>query len=163
MIAFNNVDLLDVVTIFILLLVLIFTSVAEMALSRITRRRRVAATRFEVWQALKKCRSPGAGESAAADCQVCQTVQATLTGILSARCGARMASSSFALNVIVFSCWQRPCRRHTPSVSQKAALATARPVSALVAVPPLRLISRWLISLTNVIVRGKVCSRAVRY
>src|SRR6185295_7825222 len=38
---------------------------------------------------------------------------------------------------------------------QKAALATARPVAALVAFPPLRLISRWLISLTNVIVRGK--------
>jgi CBS domain containing-hemolysin-like protein len=38
---------------------------------------------------------------------------------------------------------------------QKAALFTARPVAALVAFPPLRLISRWLISLTNVIVRGK--------
>ena len=37
MIAFNNVDLLMLVAIFFLLLVLIFTSVAEMGLSRITR------------------------------------------------------------------------------------------------------------------------------
>ena len=37
MIAFNNVDLLMLLAIFFLLLVLIFTSVAEMGLSRITR------------------------------------------------------------------------------------------------------------------------------
>jgi putative hemolysin len=39
--------------------------------------------------------------------------------------------------------------------SERAALATARPTLALVSFPPLKLVSRALIGLTNVIVRGK--------
>jgi CBS domain containing-hemolysin-like protein len=61
-----------------------------------------------------------------------------------------------ALNVVVFFVLAEAVpKTYAVIYPQKAALATARPVSALVAFPPLRLVSRWLISLTNVIVRGK--------
>ena len=61
-----------------------------------------------------------------------------------------------ALNVLVFFVLAEAVpKTYAVLYPQKAALFTARPVSALVAFPPLRLISRWLIKLTNVIVRGK--------
>jgi CBS domain containing-hemolysin-like protein len=160
-IAFNNVDLLMLVTIFILLLVLIFTSVAEMALSRITRPKAasLADQGFKSGKALKKL--VGAPERwvnpLLLTVNVCQTVQATLTGILSARLwGTFGVIVGVALNVIVFFVLAEAVpKTYAVLYPQKAALATARPVSALVAFPPLRLISRWLIRLTNVIVRGK--------
>ena len=98
MIAFNNVDLLMLLTIFFLLLVLIFTSVAEMGLSRITRPKAasLADQGYKSGKALKKL--VGAPERwvnpLLLTINVCQTVQATLTGILSAGCGAPTASSS---------------------------------------------------------------------
>jgi putative hemolysin len=160
-IAFDNVDLLMLVTIFILLLVLIFTSVAEMALSRITKPKAasLADQGFKSGKALKKL--VGAPERwvnpLLLTVNVCQTVQATLTGILSARLwGTVGVIIGVALNVLVFFVLAEAVpKTYAVLYPQKAALATARGVSALVAFPPLRLISRWLISLTNVIVRGK--------
>jgi CBS domain containing-hemolysin-like protein len=160
-IAFNNVDLLMLVTIFVLLLVLIFTSVAEMALSRITRPKAasLADQGLKSGKALKKL--VGAPERwvnpLLLTVNVCQTVQATLTGILSARLwGTYGVIAGVTLNVVVFFVLAEAVpKTYAVQYPQKAALATARPVSALVAFPPLRLISRWLIRLTNVIVRGK--------
>jgi CBS domain containing-hemolysin-like protein len=88
---------------------------------------------------------------------ICATVQATLTGILSDRLwGTYGIIIGVALNVLVFFVLAEAVpKTYAVLYPQKAALATARPVAALVAFPPLRLISRWLISLTNVIVRGK--------
>ena len=88
---------------------------------------------------------------------ICQTVQATLTGILSDRLwGTYGVIVGVALNVLVFFVLAEAVpKTYAVLYPQKAALATARPVSALVAFPPLRLVSRWLIWLTNVIVRGK--------
>ena len=161
MIAFDNVDLLMLVTIFILLLVLIFTSVAEMALSRITKPKAasLADQGFKSGKALKKL--VGAPERwvnpLLLTVNVCQTVQATLTGILSARLwGTVGVIVGVALNVLVFFVLAEAVpKTYAVLYPQKAALATARPVGWLVAFPPLRLVSRWLISLTNVIVRGK--------
>jgi putative hemolysin len=84
-------------------------------------------------------------------------VQATLTGILSDRLwGTYGIIAGVALNVLVFFVLAEAVpKTYAVLYPQKAALATARPVAALVAFPPLRLVSRWLISLTNVIVRGK--------
>ena len=161
MIAFNNVDLLMLVTIFVLLLVLIFTSVAEMALSRITKPKAasLADQGFRSGKALKKL--VGAPERwvnpLLLTVNVCQTVQATLTGILSARLwGTYGVIAGVALNVVVFFVLAEAVpKTYAVLYPQKAALATARPIGALVAFPPLRLISKWLISLTNIIVRGK--------
>jgi magnesium and cobalt exporter, CNNM family len=160
-IAFDNVDLLMLVTILILLLVLIFTSVAEMALSRITKPKAasLADQGFKSGKALKKL--VGAPERwvnpLLLTVNICQTVQATLTGILSARLwGTYGVIIGVALNVLVFFVLAEAVpKTYAVLYPQKAALFTARPVSALVAFPPLRVISRWLIKLTNVIVRGK--------
>jgi CBS domain containing-hemolysin-like protein len=160
-IAFNNVDLLMLVTILLLLVVLIFTSVAEMALSRITKPKAssLADQGFKSGKALKKL--VGAPERwvnpLLLTVNICQTVQATLTGILSARLwGTYGVIVGVALNVLVFFVLAEAVpKTYAVLYPQKAALFTARPVSALVAFPPLRLISRWLIKLTNVIVRGK--------
>ena len=114
MIAFDNVDLLMLVTIFILLLVLIFTSVAEMALSRITKPKAasLADQGFKSGKALKKL--VGAPERwvnpLLLTVNVCQTVQATLTGILSARSSTSRPMSSASCS----SCWPRPCPRRMP-------------------------------------------------
>jgi CBS domain containing-hemolysin-like protein len=160
-IAFNNVDLLMLLTIFLLLLVLIFTSVAEMGLSRITRPKAasLADQGHKSGKALKKL--VGAPERwvnpLLLTINICATVQATLTGILSDRLwGTYGIIIGVALNVLVFFVLAEAVpKTYAVLYPQKAALATARPVAALVAFPPLRLISRWLISLTNVIVRGK--------
>ena len=161
MIAFNNVDLLMLVTIFLLLLVLIFTSVAEMGLSRITKPKAasLADQGLKAGKALKKL--VGAPERwvnpLLLTINICATVQATLTGILSDRLwGTYGIIAGVALNVLVFFVLAEAVpKTYAVLYPQKAALATARPVAALVAFPPLRLVSRWLISLTNVIVRGK--------
>jgi putative hemolysin len=160
-IAFNNVDLLMLVTIFLLLIVLIFTSVAEMGLSRITRPKAASLADKGVkgGRALKKL--VGAPERwvnpLLLTINICATVQATLTGILSNRLwGTYGVVAGVALNVLVFFVLAEAVpKTYAVLYPQKAALFTARPVAALVAFPPLRLISRWLISLTNVIVRGK--------
>jgi putative hemolysin len=160
-IAFDNVDLLMLVTIFVLLLVLIFTSIAEMALSRITKPKAasLADQGLKSGRALKKL--VGAPERwvnpLLLTVNLCQTVQATLTGILSARLwGTYGVIVGVALNVLVFFVLAEAVpKTYAVLYPQKAALATARPIGALVAFPPLRLISKWLISLTNVIVRGK--------
>jgi CBS domain containing-hemolysin-like protein len=160
-IAFNNVDLLMLATIIFLLLVLIFTSVAEMGLSRITKPKAasLADQGYKSGKALKKLVSAPERwvNPLLLTINVCQTVQATLTGILADRLwGTSGIVIGVALNVVVFFVLAEAVpKTYAVIYPQKAALATARPVSALVAFPPLRLISRWLISLTNVIVRGK--------
>jgi putative hemolysin len=88
---------------------------------------------------------------------VCQTVQATFTGILAGRLfGAPGVAIGVTLNVLVFFVMAEAVpKTYAVLYPERAALVTARPVAALVAFPPLRLASRALIGLTNVIVRGK--------
>jgi putative hemolysin len=88
---------------------------------------------------------------------VLQTVQATLTGILSGRLfGAPGVAIGVTLNVLVFFVMAEAVpKTYAVLYPERAALLTARPVSALVGFAPLRLASHALIGLTNVIVRGK--------
>jgi CBS domain containing-hemolysin-like protein len=160
-IAFNNVDMLMLVTIIFLLMILVFTSVAEMGLSRITKTKAAALADkgFKSGKALKRL----VGEPERwvnpllLTVNICQTVQATLTGILADRLwGPYGVIVGVVLNVMVFFVLAEAVpKTYAVLYPQKAALFTARPVSALVAFPPLRLISRGFIGLTNVIVRGK--------
>jgi putative hemolysin len=88
---------------------------------------------------------------------ICQTVQATLTGVLAARLfGPAGVILGVALNVIVFYVLAEAVpKTYAVLYPERAALVTARPVMALVSFWPLQMVSRGLISLTNVIVRGK--------
>lgn len=161
MIAFETVDLLMLLAIFVLLIILIFTSVAEMGLSRITKTKAAAMADSGGKGAHALHRLVSAPERwvnpLLLTINICQTIQATLTGIVSARLwGTYGVILGVVLNVIVFFVLAEAVpKTYAVQHPQNAALATARPISALVAFPPLRLVSRWLISLTNVIVRGK--------
>ena len=88
---------------------------------------------------------------------ICQTVQATLTGIVAGRMfGPGGVAVAVTLNVIVFFVLAEAVpKTYAVMHPERAALVTARPVRALVSFAPLRLVSRALIGLTNVIVRGK--------
>ena len=156
----TSTDWLLLFVIFVLLLVLAFLAIAEMGLSRMSKPR-----------ANSLAESGGSGRSLARlvdepehwinplllTVNVCQTVQATLTGIVAGRVfGAWGVVIGVVLNVIVFFVLAEAVpKTYAVLHSDRAALIAAKPVRALVAFPPLQAISRGLIGLTNVIVRGK--------
>ncbi|MGE3621151.1 MAG: hemolysin family protein [Acidimicrobiia bacterium] len=90
-----------------------------------------------------------------------QLVQATLLGVLAARVfGAAGVLVSTILNVTIFFVIAEVAPKtwaiqHT----DRAALASARPIKALASFPPLKLISRLLIGMTNVLLPGKGLKR----
>jgi len=88
---------------------------------------------------------------------ICQTVQATLTGIVAGRLfGGVGVVIGVTLNVVVFFVLAEAVpKTYAVLHPDRAALVSARPIRALVAFGPLRLVSRALIGLTNVIVRGR--------
>ena len=70
--------------------------------------------------------------------------------------GAKGVAIGFVLNVIVFFVLTEAVPKTWAVLSaERAALFTARPIEWLVSFPPLRLVSRALIVLTNVLVPGK--------
>lgn len=158
---FTNVDLLMLITILLLLVVLIFTSVAEMGLSRMSKPRAssLADKGHKSGKALKRLVDEPERwvNPLLLTVNVCQTVQATLTGILAARLfGTWGVVAGVLLNVVVFFVLAEAVPKTYAVIHpQRAAMLSARPVSALVAFPPLRWISTSLIKLTNVIVPGK--------
>lgn len=88
---------------------------------------------------------------------VCQIVQATLTGVVSGRLfgGLGVAIATFVNVVVTFVLAEAAPKTWALQNTEKAALASARPVKVLVDFGPLRLVSRALIGLTNVILPGK--------
>lgn len=158
---FNNVDLLMLVVIVVLLFVLILTSVAEMGLSRMSKPRAasLADKGSKAGRALKRLVDEPERwvNPLLLTVNICQTVQATLTGIVSARMfGTWGVVVGVLLNVVVFFVLAEAVpKTYAVLHPQRAALLSARPVSTLVAFPPLRWISNSLIKLTNVIVPGK--------
>ena len=88
---------------------------------------------------------------------VLQTVQAVLTGIVADHLwGVAGVVIAIVVNVIVFFVLAESLPKTWALLhSDQGALITARPVFALVRFPPLALISRALIGLTNIIVPGK--------
>ena len=158
---FTSLDLLMLVTILVLLVVLIFTSVAEMGLSRMSKPRAasLADKGLKSGKALKKLVDEPERwvNPLLLTINICQTVQATLTGIVAGRLfGPPGVVIGVVLNVVVFFVLAEAVpKTYAVLYPQRAALATARPTAALVAFPPLRWISTGLIRLTNVIVKGK--------
>lgn len=86
-----------------------------------------------------------------------QLVQATLVGVLAERFfGPAGVAVATAANVgVMFVVAEAAPKTWALQHPDRAALLAARPVAALAAFPPLRLLSRGLIGLTNVVLPGK--------
>ena len=145
----------------LLLLLLVFFAVAEMGLSRMSKPKAQAladsgtkggAALLELVTHPERWVNP-----LLLSVNISQTVQATLTGVVAGRLfGAAGVVIGVVLNVIVFFVFAEAVPKTYAVIhSDRAALSTARLVSLLVAFPPLRLVSRGLIGLTNVVVKGK--------
>ena len=157
----TGANLVMLVVILLLLVVLIFLAIAEMGLSKMTKPRAAAITEGK----------PRLGQSLTAIVEnpegwinplllmvnICQTVQATLTGIVAGNLfGGVGVAVGVTLNVVVFFVLAEAVPKTYAVLNpDRAALLAARPIRALTAFPPLRLISAALIGLTNVIVKGR--------
>ncbi len=157
----TGTDAAMLVAIGILLVILIFLAVAEMGLSKMTKPRASAIAEDR----------PKAGSSLQhlvefperwinpllLTVNICQTVQATLTGIVAGNLfGGIGVVIGVALNVVVFFVLAEAVpKTYAVLYPDRAALLAARPVRALTGFAPLRMISAGLIGLTNVIVRGR--------
>ena len=88
---------------------------------------------------------------------VCQTVQATLTGVVAGRLfGPAGVAIGVVLNVVVFFVFAEAVpKTYAILHSDRAALSTSRLISLLVGFYPLTKISQGLIGLTNIVVKGK--------
>ena len=154
-------DWLMIVAIFVLLLILVFLAAAEMGLSKMTKPKAAAMADqgVKAGRALARLVEDPARwvNPILLSVNICQTVQATLTGVLAARLfGPAGVVIGVALNVVVFYVLAEAVpKTYAVLYPERAALVTARPVLGLVSFWPLQMVSRGLISLTNVIVRGK--------
>jgi len=148
-------------TIFVLLIALTGLSLAEMSLSRITKQKAQALVDQEAKGAkviLKLAEDPTKWVNPLLlTVNTFQTLQATLTGIVAGRVfGAAGVAIGVTLNVIVFFVLAEAVPKTYGLVHPvRGATLTARPINALTSFYPLRIISQWLIKLTNAIVRGK--------
>jgi putative hemolysin len=149
------------IAIFVILFILIFFAVAEMGLSRMTKPKAQALADSGKKSGPALVRLVNHPERwvnpLLLSVNACQTVQATLTGIVFGRLfGAVGVLVGVSLNVVVFFIFAEAVpKTYAVLYSDRAALIAARPVSALVRFWPLRMISQAFIGLTNVIVRGK--------
>ena len=159
--ALSSTDLWMLVIVFVLLVLLIFLSVAEMGLSQMTRPKAAALSDkgIKSGKALQKLvKEPERWVNPLLlTVNIAQTVQATLTGIVAGNAfGPFGVLIGVVLNVVVFFVFAEAVpKTYAVLYPERAALLTARPALALIAFPPLQWISRGLIILTNVIVRGK--------
>lgn len=157
----TSADWSMLLVIVLLLMVLVFTSVAEMGLSRISKPKA---------QALADTGARGGHALVSLVTHperwvnpllllinVCQTVQATLTGVVAGRLfGPAGVAVGVVLNVVVFFVLAEAVpKTYAILHPDRAALTTARATNVLVRFWPLRMVSRGLIGLTNVIVPGK--------
>lgn len=160
-VGFTNIDGLLLGVIFILLSIAVVTSIAETAIVRVSRAKATA---------LAEEGRPGANALLALVqaperwinalllvVLVSQIVQATLTGVVSGRLfgGIGVAIATFFNVVVTFVLAEAAPKTWALQHTERAALACARPVKVLVDFGPLRLVSRALIGLTNVILPGK--------
>ncbi len=159
--GFTQVDAYLLVAIAVLMTIAVLTAVAETSIVRITKAKAAA---------LAEDGRPG-GEALLSLVQaperwinalllvvlVCQIVQATLTGVVSGRLfgGLGVAIATFVNVVLTFVLAEAAPKTWALQNTERAALASARPVKMLVDFGPLRLVSRALIGLTNVILPGK--------
>jgi putative hemolysin len=150
------------VAIFVILFVLAFFAIAETSLNRISRvKAQAIADSRGTKSARALVRLVTHPERFITPLLVTVTVlqmgQAFLTTLLANDLfGGRGVAIGFVLNVIVFFVLTEAVpKTWAVLTAERAALLTARPTDWLVSFPPLRLVSRGLIVLTNVLVPGK--------
>lgn len=149
------------VAVVVILVVLIFLSLAEMSLSQLTKPR--ASALAENGASSGKALVRLAAEPTMwvnpllLTVNVCQTVQATLTGIVAGRLfGPAGVAIGVALNVVVFFVLAEAVPKTYALLNPvRGATLTAQPIALLVRFWPLRAASTILIKLTNVIVKGE--------
>jgi len=154
-------DFWMLVAIFVLLIMLGFFSVAEMGLSRMTKPK--AASLADKGHRSAKVLSKLVAEPERwinpllLTVFICQIVQSTLTAVvLDNLFGTWGVVVGVFVNIMIFFVLAEAVPKTWAVLHpEKAALFAARPLSALVALPPLRWFSAALIWLTNVLVRGK--------
>ncbi|MEC7580677.1 MAG: hemolysin family protein [Actinomycetota bacterium] len=157
----NGANLVMLLVIIVLLFALIFLAIAEMGLSKMTKPRAAAITenkpRIEPSLTALVDNPEGWINPLLLMVNVCQTVQATLTGIVAGNLfGGVGVAVGVTLNVIVFFVLAEAVPKTYAGLNpDRAARIAARPVRALTAFPPLRMISAGLIGLTNVLVKGR--------
>lgn len=159
--AFTGLDWSLVIVVVVLLIALIFLALAEMGLSRMSKPKAAALAErhpkrgralVELIEEPEKWINP-----LLLTVNVCQTVQATLTGVITSRSfGPVGVLVGVVLNVVVFFVLAEAVpKTYAVLYAERAALFSARGVRTLVRFPPLRMMSRGLIRLTNLIVKGK--------
>ena len=158
----TGTDIWILIAIIVLLLILVVLAAAETALNRISRVKAQAlaeATGTKPAQALARLVSHPERfiNPLLVTVTVLQTGQAFLTSILADRLfGTTGLIVAFVVNVVVFFVLAESMPKTWAVLhTERAGLATARFVQGLVSFPPLRLISRGLIGLTNVLLPGK--------
>ncbi len=161
----STTDVWMIVGIVVLLLVLMALAVAEMGLTRTSKVRANSLAESEGRRGAALVALVGRPERFVnpilLTVNICQTVQATFTGIVAANLfGVWGVVIGVSLNVVVFFVLAEAVPKTWAVLNpERAALASARPISALVRFWPLRVSSRGLIGLTNVIIKGKGLAR----
>lgn len=159
--AITTTDIWILVAIGVLLVVLTLLALAEMSLSRITKQKAEAlhteghkrgALLVRLASEPTKWVNP-----LLLTVNILQTVQATLTGVVSNRLfGAPGVVIGVALNVLLFFVLAEAVpKTYAVLYSVRGATMTAPLVSALTAFWPLRMASNLLIRITNLIVKGR--------
>jgi CBS domain containing-hemolysin-like protein len=157
----TGTDVAMIVTIIVLLLISTYLAIAETALTRMSKAKAQALADEDRRGARKLIGLVAHPERflnpVLLVVLVCQLVQATLTGIVADRLFGPIgiAVATFFNVVIVFVFAEAAPKTWAIQHPERAALLSSRPVSALVAFWPLRILSRGLIGLTNWILPGK--------
>jgi CBS domain containing-hemolysin-like protein len=159
---FSATDIWILLAIIVLMLGLGYLAVAETALNRISKVKAVTLAEAEPSKATNALVSLVEHPERFINpllvmITILQTGQAFLTTILADRLfGPIGVLVGFVLNVIVFFVLSEALPKTWAVLhSQRAAVMTARTTLALVSFPPLRIISRGLIGLANVLLPGK--------
>ena len=158
---FTTVDIWLFVAILLLMIVAVMTAVAETSIMRISRSKAaglVESNKRGAEHLSYLVQAPDRWINAfLLVVLIAQIVQATLTGVLANRLfgGLGVAIGTFFNVVVMFVVAEAAPKTWAIQNTQRAALASARPVRLLVNILPLRWIARLLIGVTNVILPGK--------
>jgi putative hemolysin len=159
--SFGASDIWMIVIIVVLLAILVVLGIAEMGLSRLSKLRAQSLADAGERGGAKLVKLVGEPERFVnpilLTVNICQTVQATLTGVMANRFfGVAGVVVGVMLNVLVFFVLAESLPKTWAVLHpERAALLSATPVSALVGFWPLRITSKGLIGLTNWIIPGK--------
>ena len=157
----TTTDIWMIVAIVVLVLIAVFTAIAETSIVRISKAKAhglVEDGRHGALALQELVTQPERWiNSLLLVALVCQLVQATLTGVVAGRLfgGLGVAIATFINVVVIFVFAEAAPKTWALQNSERAALVSARPVRLFVELAPLRLFARALIGLTNVILPGK--------